>query len=228
MKSRELQLHFENMFRTLDKTGIRKYFQTYQIEQFLNEAYDQYINELAKEFEINEKARKALSRYTLRLELDELTAPNFNKIDSSSKLFGISDADKDLNDILLLVVEEHVEASTGPVKVKPVTHDYYFANIQNKYKRPYEDLVWRLDISIDTETVDKRYEAIHELVSRNIVYTDYVITFIRKYEPVSIKDDSEIYLPDVDCKNIATLAVSLAAKTLGLTQADNTAAGQPA
>jgi hypothetical protein len=226
MKSTDMQLHFENKFRTLDKTGARKYFQTYQIEQFLNQAYDDYMFSLIDEFEVNEKARKALSRYTIRVELEELAFPtDFVKLDESSKLFGFSSTEDDILNNIIVVVEEHVRSTNGLVDVKPVTHDYYFANINNKYKRPYDKLVWRLDVGIDTALDNgHRFQSVHELVSRNIDYDKYFITYIRKYLPIMIDKDTIVYLPDKDCKNIADLAVSYAAKSIGLTQADNTAA----
>jgi len=31
--------------------------------------------------------------------------------------------------------------------IKPVRHDEYLANINNPYKKPYKDLIWRMDIS---------------------------------------------------------------------------------
>jgi hypothetical protein len=33
--------------------------------------------------------------------------------------------------------------------IKPVRHDEYMANINNPYKQPYKDLVWRMDMSRD-------------------------------------------------------------------------------
>lgn len=35
--------------------------------------------------------------------------------------------------------------------IKPVRHDEYLANINNPYKKPYKDLVWRMDISRATQ-----------------------------------------------------------------------------
>lgn len=37
--------------------------------------------------------------------------------------------------------------NTSESWVKPVKHDEYLANINNPYKQPYKDLIWRIDIS---------------------------------------------------------------------------------
>ena len=49
----------------------------------------------------------------------------------------------------LYAVEEAVKIEGEPREawVRPVKHDEYLANINNPYKKPYKDLVWRMDIS---------------------------------------------------------------------------------
>lgn len=61
----------------------------------------------------------------------------------------------DMPSDFLYAVEEAVKLETDPGAVlnateswiKPVKHDEYLANINNPYKQPYKDLVWRMDIS---------------------------------------------------------------------------------
>lgn len=52
----------------------------------------------------------------------------------------------------LYAVEEAANLVSNPVRsteswIRPVKHDEYLANINNPYKKPYKDLVWRMDIS---------------------------------------------------------------------------------
>jgi hypothetical protein len=57
------------------------------------------------------------------------------------------------NDFLYAVEEactlkiEGGSARTVESWIKPVRHDEYLANINNPYKKPYKDLVWRMDMS---------------------------------------------------------------------------------
>ena len=61
----------------------------------------------------------------------------------------------DMPSDFLYAVEEAVKLETTPggiigtteAWVKPVKHDEYLTNINNPYKQPYKDLVWRMDIS---------------------------------------------------------------------------------
>lgn len=55
----------------------------------------------------------------------------------------------DMPSDFLYAVEEAVKTTTGTSEawVRSVKHDEYLANINNPYKKPYKDLVWRMDIS---------------------------------------------------------------------------------
>ena len=52
-------------------------------------------------------------------------------------------------DFLYAVEESVITAASSPkeVTVLPIRHDYYRANINNPYKKPYANLVWRMDYS---------------------------------------------------------------------------------
>lgn len=61
----------------------------------------------------------------------------------------------DMPSDFLYAIEEAVKLETNPGAVvntteswvKPVKHDEYLSNINNPYKQPYKDLIWRMDIS---------------------------------------------------------------------------------
>ena len=58
----------------------------------------------------------------------------------------------DMPSDFLYAVEEAAQILTTPTRtteswIRPVKHDEYLANINNPYKKPYKDLVWRMDIS---------------------------------------------------------------------------------
>jgi hypothetical protein len=86
----------------------------------------------------------------------------------------------------LYAVEESVVtdgSSPEEVNVVPVKHDEYRANIRNPYKKPYKDLVWRMDYSRTThkegtgEATAKRTEIITDSTSSILKYrVRYLIT----------------------------------------------------
>jgi len=67
----------------------------------------------------------------------------------------------DLPEGFLLAIEEGatIQGNTKESWVKAVRHDEYLANINNPYKQPYKDLVWRMDISRVTHASGTSIEA---------------------------------------------------------------------
>ena len=105
--------------------------------------------------------------------------------------------------------------SDSRIPVKPIREDYYNANVKNPYKRPYEELVWRLDRERDdisnqiSQTNSKR----HELVLFNGAAPDnYRVSYYRA--PKDIIDlNSFCEFDDIHHEKIADLAVELAMQT---------------
>ena len=99
----------------------------------------------------------------------------------------------ELNDDVLLVFNENVNLLTGPthefpnislsyVAVKPVDDDYYHANINNPFKCPTLERVWRLT---DSTLTDKRHVYISPL---NAPVVRVVIQYYKKPLPIVIMD----------------------------------------
>ena len=97
----------------------------------------------------------------------------------------------DLPEDFLYAEEEagKLSGSTKEVKVKPVTHDEYLANIDNPYKKPYTGLLWRMDICRladgDNETA-KRTEII---VPTSTTLASYRLRYV-SYPPAIVVDES--------------------------------------
>lgn len=56
----------------------------------------------------------------------------------------------DLPPSFLYSIQEGARTTLEPntyVEVMPITHDYYYANIDNPFKQPWKNSLWRLDIS---------------------------------------------------------------------------------
>ena len=61
----------------------------------------------------------------------------------------------DLPEGFLYAVEEAVRLIGQSTEswVKPVKHDEYLANINNPYKKPYKNLIWRMDIAREFHSI---------------------------------------------------------------------------
>jgi len=206
MKSLDIQISFEIKFRTLDVAGARKYFKTYEIENFLNEALFEYFSELVSVFEINEKARNALVTYTNRLIVSDYIGVDAPVgMSSNSHFFDISSI---ISDNHVKIVEGHFNDSLGnTIGVKPVSHDFYLSNIDNKYKKPYNELAWRMDISNNGTNF-------HEIIYNGII-VGYTITYVIRPNDISFENNTDILLSRNDIDTIIEIAVSKAARTIG-------------
>lgn len=55
--------------------------------------------------------------------------------------------------------EEEPEVLSKISIVKPIVHDYYTINIYNPYKKPYKDVLWRLDVG-DTSVIQGKADSV--------------------------------------------------------------------
>jgi len=128
-------------------------------------------------FEANEKRRRDLEQL---IKQAKWTAPSTSDpIDSLSKIT-VQPSEGHPNGVFfelpegfLYAIEETAKLKIGlttgrEIPVKPVTHDQYIANINNPFKKPYANLVWRMDYSRaiyaegdDIDASRKRTELIH-------------------------------------------------------------------
>jgi len=108
---------------------------------------------------------------------------------------------------------------TERVPVKPVKEDYYNANINNPYKRPYEQLIWRLDREKQdiTQPLSATNRKRHELVLfAGATFVDYRLTYYRRPKDVDLTDTTDFCEFDpMHHERIADIAVELMMQTTG-------------
>lgn len=98
----------------------------------------------------------------------------------------------DLPPLFLYATEENciTEEELGTyIPIKPITHDYYIANIRNPYKAPYKNLVWRMDVGksekgsgLQDNSLATNYSSSPkrvELVTNGNKIVDYFISYLR-------------------------------------------------
>lgn len=140
-------------------------------------------NKYRQGFEGSEKRRVDLKELiTNHNSTTQITSSN--GISSSSKFFSIPD------DVFLIIQETATINDTTNtcitnkiVDVLPKTHDEYNTQIKNPFKRPDENLVWRIDYSRQNNNKNV------ELVSPFDI-TNYHVRYIKYPEPIILTDIS--------------------------------------
>lgn len=165
-------------------------------ERFVLHVYNPMGNKYLTGFEGTEKRRKDLSE--LVRDADLTAAETVAGVTPSDRQEG-SKVDGTFfelpADFLYCIQEEATITSTDScyngktgVEVKPITHDYYIKNKKSPYKKPYGELIWRLDFSsIDLSTggaaavTTKRHELVTDAAT---TVTNYRVRYIKKPTPI--------------------------------------------
>lgn len=142
------RLKFEAMFElsapAYDDRQVSFLLSNAQIRIF-KQRYNPLGNKYQKGFEFDEQRRRDLGQFIKSASISD------GNISQSADQTGIhpNGVFYDLPSDFLFNIEENVilSGTSAEIDVLPVKHDYYRANIVNPYKKPYSNLVWRMDIS---------------------------------------------------------------------------------
>jgi hypothetical protein len=69
------------------------------------------------------------------------------------------------------------DTANNAVRVKPISYDYYYTNIDNPFEKPYEKEFWRLT---SKEGVI--------IITNGISLTSYIVTYIKRPKPIITKE----------------------------------------
>jgi hypothetical protein len=208
MNKYDLQLLFEDKVGGL-MTDTTKVFETNDIERFLNNAMDVYFEKLAEVFEVDENARRALSELTLSSSIISASGPpsGVEPLSALSIFFEIELSTGAVSNMYKVVEGYIIDSLGNKILTKPVKHDQYHANINNPFKQPYEDMVWRLDI-----------DGVVEIVPIGITPVSYVYRYLKRPDYVDFTTESiaSLELRNVDLKKIVDIAVGMAVNSLSI------------
>ena len=160
------QLKFDSLFEfsapAYDDRQISYILTEAQFRVFIKR-YNPLGNKYQKGFEDDEQRRRDLEQLIKPALYDKAdptgvgVAAGVEPVTVSAQQGGVHPSGKflDMPSDFLYAVEEAVVLETTPGAVvnskeswvKPVKHDEYLANVNNPYKQPYKDLIWRMDIS---------------------------------------------------------------------------------
>lgn len=218
MISQEMQYNFELKFGQQNK--LDKVFTSHDIDIFLNAAqddlvegfYSSRINPLSRYFEMDERARAMMA---LLIESTVIPSGSFTTSDPAlhpDAVFVTLPAD------FLYALEEQCSISysdcnsvttTKQSKVLPITHDEYTINIDNVYKKPWRDLIWRMDFG-DTDGKKK-----HELIyGEDITINLYRLRYLRTPSAINIVAGTDCELNPILHEELVDRAVAAAVKSI--------------
>lgn len=213
MTAAEMLLRFEQKLKNADVKDFDIQRLTLDISYYLSVSQRNLVEYYYSNYEDNEKSRKVLS--TLVYNTD-LTRTSVSSTQTGHHPYGEywdlpTDSLYVLKEEATLNIDSCGDVSLVPanflrVYVKPVNIDYYNKHIGNPFKKPYKNLVWRLDITNGTA-------GIHELITEELtgiqVYK-YHITYIKTPVDISIESDTDSELIDWIHEDIVDGAVRLA------------------
>lgn len=220
MTAIEMNYQFDVLYGQINNYGFGR-FQTHEIQTFLNRAqevvvegdFDKGRKGDRKFFESNEKIRRELNELICDANY---TAGQFNT--GASALHDNAVFAEMSTDFLYSLKEDctvsytdcNDETATKNTKVKPVKHDSYLMDINNPYKKPGKEVIWRMDYHGDsTGTI------MHELISDSgTTITNYHIRYIKRPQEIVIITNVPCELNESVHKEIVKIAVDLAIESL--------------
>lgn len=181
-----VRMQYEIM-RKLDTLDLRIDIKSSEISSIINEELYKFIDKYYALYEDDEKARKALSLLTKNATITSFT--------STSSIIPNS-VQATLPADLLYTTLELATISGSVTNVKPITLDTYKRNVSNPFKKPYNKMVWRLELRYDPPLSGS--QKAHTLISDGTI-TNYTIGYIKTPTRYTIEDNptSEIQIPEI-------------------------------
>lgn len=150
------------------------------IEYYSNQAQNIIFEQYYSEFEQNESNRFGLNELIAVSALDATTY-KADGLHTNGEYWTMPSG------LYYIIKESITDSDSNYIPVKPVTYDYYNANINNPFKKPSSSLIWRLEGTPDGS--DKRKELI---TNGNITTSTYTLHYISKPTTIDIDDDTTI------------------------------------
>ena len=208
MNAVQMQYEFNNYLRGHD---IEESVPSDDVELYLNQAQDFVLDKYAELYNKESFARTFLSslitskRYTSSDDYtNDVSLPNSSYFELPS--------DFKYNIVDLEQVQFILNSITYKSRVKPVLGDHINLNTNNPFKKPYKDMVWRINYGEDSAgNPAKAYQII---LPAGAVIEFYYITYIRYPDSIDIFTNNTCELDVSVHKEIVIKAVDLFLKSI--------------
>lgn len=188
LRALDMKYRFDIKMRELLKS-LNHPFNTNEINRLLNEAQLRLVKEYARYFDRNEDVRKLLS-----VLVKQFVATTFDTDYTHPNGMHVVLPPQVLN-----VVSETVNNSTT-IKIKPMSHDEYIVNINNPFKKPDANTVWRID----------RMDAQELITDGTVVINSYECDYIIMPPSIDIDNNIACVLQDQVHEEIIDEAIRIA------------------
>lgn len=150
-----------------------------QVSKILTSAQKRIVEDLIPLFETNEQVRRKLEQLIKSASIGN----GITLADSATEKHPNGTVYTLPTDFYIAVEEAAtLTGQSTESMVKPVTHDFYTANVKNPYKKPSVDIVWRMDISRVTDasgTATPASAKRTELITNGTAITGYRMRYLR-------------------------------------------------
>ena len=169
------------------------FLESYRIQKFLNEAQDMFVDLNYPQLASSEAARKRLARIIKNYSV----APSASGVDNiqANAQFLALPAD------IKYILQEHCIVSAAAVKVKPISYDEYNINIDDPFKNPNANLIWRLDYGDSARQ--------HEIIHSGLTISTYKARYLANPTAIDIFANTSSIIPDEFHNEIIDIALGL-------------------
>jgi len=189
-------------------------FNEYQKSAFLTQAQDNLVLQLYRKFESSEEIRQYL-RTLVTNHTTDVKVITLEGISELSTFFEIPDS-------TMFILNCNVNLNDKIVSALPITHDEFYLQIENPYRKPTKEHAWRMDYK---NIEDKK---VIEIIAEPNV-SNMSMRYLRRPQPIILTDLGELSINKVSTESeceltqdlhdeILNMAVGMAIQTMGATQ----------
>lgn len=199
---------FEIKLRTLN--NVEKEYTSQEVDYYLNLAERTLFEQILPEYDDDDRIKTILfpllssvesTRFSIPTELSDRPKSVVNLLPTNFKVAKGERAT--------------ITQSTGSIKsvrVKSVSQDYYNLNIENPFKKPCDELVWRLDYPNSVNTTKQ-----HELaLGDGCTIQTYFLRYIKELPGMSIFSSTDSSLHTMVHDDLVDRAKNFAIQDLGI------------
>lgn len=168
---------------------------SYEISLFLTKAHKELVYSYylgikygSESFESTAKVKELLAPYisTKTIVLNSNMKMN-NFPDSTLDAYLV-----DLGEDILAIISEFATSNSVSYRVKPIIYDIYLKILNNPYKRPSDQFIWRLDGPVQVTGGPRLNTKQITLVADNDL-SDYSVTYIINPNPIILGTFDQLY-----------------------------------
>lgn len=177
---------------------------TSDIEMFLNNAQELLIRKYNETFQKDEESRLYLQKLIRTVRYDNTTYYQNTTNVENGYYFPLP------SDLKFIVMEEASQTKAGVTyrsRVESISNIHFNLNDLNPFKKPYEDLVWRMSYGLNGSSVEAKTSQIITGTGFTLVY--YYVHYIKYQVPIVFATNTTSELDETCHYQLIDTAVDL-------------------